>query len=862
MGANSAIIARVALGTPSPACSPAGGRRGGLGSSGAEGSKERELRRTPRGGALAAPGAPAPEGAWLAALGIVDEVLQDSLVLQGRLYVRVVDRESPFSKQMQQQLGHSGQQQQQSSSSSSSSSVVTAAGFANGGTSWNTPSHLRRFTNARNTAVLEFYVPATPGGSGTGPAQEEKLDGTIDLRTVQGVHYLRPRSVTALAAQGQARARLTQFAVETPGKVYELEAASEAEAVYWVLGLKRIVLSPGDGVPAARTPRTTQLAAAPGAGTLAAADADVFASPAVQRVERSALMLRVTQAYLQQRMDEVSEELGLVEHTLRDVGAYAARIHQQYFALTRRKALLQHTRDELHSYSEEIEARLASSGGGGSSGGGSGGDHNNGSSHDGRNNSSGNSRSSSSSSSSMVSTRFGNKLASAWEGLFPLDSSSSSSSSSGSHRDPPGEGKFGVFTTTSASVGVDEKSAAQLEALVREYGTVWRAWQASGRCCPVPRLAVVPAAEGAAATVSVQSAEAGGGAVGDGRALYGLAVTCYPLAEVQVRALGRVPDAFLPNERELAHVGDPICDQLCAKARGGCAVAALADGCNWGRGPRNAARCAAATFAEYVARYAPMVRDTKRAADVLLAALAAASDQIAHGRAAWETGTTTMAGGVLLRCARAAPGAPDAAGGHGYVWVGIGCGDCRVLHYTQATGTLADITPAQRTSLADASDPGGRLGPHLCGKYPDLRNLGVAVCLCDAGDLVALMSDGVTDNFDPQHFGHSPQQHGLPYASWDDAAAHAHARTQSAKAAYMLHEMLRVIRAALPAPDAPVEPETLVRALVDHVVRVTASSRKWMCENPKKKLPHDYVNFPGKLDHTSCLCLKVGAFDV
>ena len=416
-----------------------------------------------------------------------------------------------------------------------------------------------------------------------------------------------------------------------------------------------------------------------------------------------------------------------------------------------------------------------------------------------------------------------------------------------------------MFTTTSASVALDEKSAAQLEALVREYGSVWRAWQASGRCCAVPRLDVVPARAGAVPTVSVQSPETGGGVVGDGRALYGEAVTCYPLTEVQVKALGRVPSEFLPNERELAHVGDPICDQFCCKVVGGCAVAVLADGCNWGRGPRNAARCASATFAEYVAKYAHMLRDTKRAADVLFAALAAASDQIAAGHAAWETGTTTLAGGVLLQCAPTAAGAAGASG-HGFVWVGIGCGDCKMFLYSAAHGTLSDITAAQRSSLADATDPGGRLGPHLCGKYPDLRNLSVCMRLCDRDDLVVLMSDGVHDNFDPQHFGQSPQAHGLPYASWEDAGARAFARTQSAKAAWQQHEMLRVIHAARPTPTSPVEPETLVRALVDHVVRVTAPSRTWMCENPKKKLPHDYVRFPGKLDHTSCLCIKVGAF--
>ena len=48
-----------------------------------------------------------------------------------------------------------------------------------------------------------------------------------------------------------------------------------------------------------------------------------------------------------------------------------------------------------------------------------------------------------------------------------------------------------------------------------------------------------------------------------------------------------------------------------------------------------------------------------------------------------------------------------------------------------------------------ASTP-GRLGPQLEGGEPDLRNLGVYVHLLDDGDLIALVSDGVHDNLDPE----------------------------------------------------------------------------------------------------------------
>jgi len=31
-----------------------------------------------------------------------------------------------------------------------------------------------------------------------------------------------------------------------------------------------------------------------------------------------------------------------------------------------------------------------------------------------------------------------------------------------------------------------------------------------------------------------------------------------------------------------------------------------------------------------------------------------------------------------------------------------------------------------------------------------------------------------------------------------------------------------------------------------------------MVNFPKKKLPIDYKTYPGKMDHTSCICIRVG----
>ena len=50
--------------------------------------------------------------------------------------------------------------------------------------------------------------------------------------------------------------------------------------------------------------------------------------------------------------------------------------------------------------------------------------------------------------------------------------------------------------------------------------------------------------------------------------------------------------------------------------------------------------------------------------------------------------------------------------------------------------------------------------------------------------------------------------------------------------------------------------EQKVTAVLKHCMDTTSPSRTWMVEH-KGRLPHDYSRFPGKMDHTTCVALKV-----
>lgn len=58
----------------------------------------------------------------------------------------------------------------------------------------------------------------------------------------------------------------------------------------------------------------------------------------------------------------------------------------------------------------------------------------------------------------------------------------------------------------------------------------------------------------------------------------------------------------------------------------------------------------------------------------------------------------------------------------------------------------------------------------------------------------------------------------------------------------------------------PISPQTIVKDLIQYSVKTTEPIRKFITSNPGKRVPNDYKLFPGKLDHTTCVCVKVGIY--
>jgi hypothetical protein len=124
-------------------------------------------------------------------------------------------------------------------------------------------------------------------------------------------------------------------------------------------------------------------------------------------------------------------------------------------------------------------------------------------------------------------------------------------------------------------------------------------------------------------------------------------------------------------------------------------------------------------------------------------------------------------------------------------------------------------------------------------------------------DIILLVSDGVHDNFDPQHLGKSPTDLNVKSDSWEEAEKKLPAEAEEAKNSFRKN-LLKDMIMEIVKEGNPVEPRLINKKLLDYCWTITDTSRKFMVENPTKKLPFDFVQFPGKMDHATIVSLKIG----
>ena len=175
-------------------------------------------------------------------------------------------------------------------------------------------------------------------------------------------------------------------------------------------------------------------------------------------------------------------------------------------------------------------------------------------------------------------------------------------------------------------------------------------------------------------------------------------------------------------------------------------------------------------------------------------------------------------------------------------------GDCKVFLYSWKTRSVNDMTFTNRDQSFDASDCGGRLGPYKKGGLPDVRNFVVSYFTVRTNDIIIVMSDGVHDNLDPHYLGKTPRDLHINQDNWDDVEPFV---ANKAKTEFREKKLLEIIESTSRSP------EDICNSLSEYSKNITEAGRKFMEENPSLELPEEYKKYPGKMDHTTCICVKV-----
>lgn len=260
-----------------------------------------------------------------------------------------------------------------------------------------------------------------------------------------------------------------------------------------------------------------------------------------------------------------------------------------------------------------------------------------------------------------------------------------------------------------------------------------------------------------------------------------------------------------------------------SKSKRGYQCFAVADGCNWGERPRQAANLATVfammSLEQKLEKESKLT--TRKIAKLQLETLSEVQNELVlKGE---MVGETTM----TLACI---------AETH-LILASVGDSKVFVLRKT-ANGKLkcVDITEGSRRASRNASDPGGRLG----GKNADWRNLALAVVKLEPNDIIIGCSDGLHDNFDPEHLGLTPKELGYHETSWDLTKRHLVQLRQQT----LNKNIVSVI-------EADEGKNSIADALINHVAKLTLKGKLFMMENPRASRPVDYKTYPGKDDHVS-----------
>lgn len=297
-------------------------------------------------------------------------------------------------------------------------------------------------------------------------------------------------------------------------------------------------------------------------------------------------------------------------------------------------------------------------------------------------------------------------------------------------------------------------------------------------------------------------------------------------------------------------VGEPNADVFGIQARENSCILALADGVNWGKKSRLAARCAVYAVMEHINANMHLIRDQPHShtlAELLLDAVTSKAHELIMKKHAT---LTTLSAAIVCEM--------DKPGEWGLFVCSVG--DSPVYVYCPHTKKVIEVTIGCHDADGgrDMRMAGGVLGPSL-GSKPDLENLTISYLPVFPGDIVFSTSDGVSDNFTSKVIRGCESDTSLPMDTTKVSNCCEHVSHMTAHLSSHQEKL-----------GAHLSAQTVAACLINHSVEVTERKRLLRSECIEKNidLRREALKNPefaaklnaatGKLDHATVVAYQVG----
>lgn len=394
------------------------------------------------------------------------------------------------------------------------------------------------------------------------------------------------------------------------------------------------------------------------------------------------------------------------------------------------------------------------------------------------------------------------------------------------------------------------------------------------------------------------------------------------------RAYGISTSLYESNPVTKQTVGEPIADTFAILSRSNNSLLLMADGVNWGVRSRRASRCAVRAALNYINKYLFFdfnnnnLNGSNSASNTAASATATGNNSTNSSNGSCGSGNAShiktthdlfkimskafdeaqeciikKEGTMTTLCCSIVVKLKESSSNHNnanakencnnepimttssssmYVVCTLSIGDSTAYVFNREKGVF-ELTKGSRNTNNDRDmrDVGGALG-YVYGKKPDLSNINYSIMYIKSNDIVFLVSDGISDNFDPAISGvarkRKTQQQNTTSNNQNPNVLNEQLPEMDPYERYLcsLNHMNEVLNRNRTLSDT-ISAQELCAMLIEHVVKLTEQKRQ-LLENGfyqlstiksdeeklkfQMKLREDALKLHGKLDHASVVAFE------